>query len=59
MSITPGPNNLLLASSGVNFGLRRTLPMVFGISVGCAVQLALTTTLLALILSWAGMIRFT
>ena len=58
MSITPGPNNLLLASSGVNFGLRRTLPMVFGISVGCAVQLALTTTLLALILSWAGMIRF-
>lgn len=28
MSITPGPNNLLLASSGVNFGLRRTLPMV-------------------------------
>ena len=27
MSITPGPNNLLLASSGVNFGLRRTLPM--------------------------------
>ncbi|CAI2502044.1 LysE family translocator [Serratia proteamaculans] len=58
MSITPGPNNLLLASSGVNFGLRRTLPMVFGISVGCAVQLALTTTLLALILSSVGMIRF-
>ncbi len=32
MSITPGPNNLLLASSGVNFGLRRTLPMLFGIA---------------------------
>lgn len=58
MSITPGPNNLLLASSGVNFGLRRTLPMVFGISLGCGIQLALTTSLLALVLSWAGAIRF-
>ncbi len=58
MSITPGPNNLLLASSGVNFGLRRTLPMMFGISLGCAVQLALTSALLALILNWAGAIRF-
>ncbi|MFP3701842.1 LysE family translocator, partial [Burkholderia sp. SIMBA_013] len=38
MSITPGPNNLLLATSGVNFGMRRTLPMVFGILVGCALQ---------------------
>ncbi|MFC0228955.1 LysE family translocator [Serratia aquatilis] len=58
MSITPGPNNLMLASSGVHFGLRRTLPMMFGISLGCAVQLALTTTLLAMILNWAGAIRF-
>ncbi|WP_431224350.1 LysE family translocator [Serratia sp. L9] len=58
MSITPGPNNLLLASSGVNFGLRRTLPMIFGISLGCAAQLALTTVLLALILSWVSAIRF-
>ncbi len=48
MSITPGPNNLLLASSGVNFGLRRTLPMLLGICVGCAVQLAIIILLLAL-----------
>ena len=53
----PGPNNLLLASSGVNFGLRRTLPMLFGICVGCAVQLAIIIPLLALALSWAGVIR--
>jgi len=26
MSITPGPNNLMLLSSGARFGLRRTLP---------------------------------
>ncbi|MEM8266744.1 LysE family translocator, partial [Morganella morganii] len=51
-------NNLLLASSGVNFGLRRTLPMLFGIGAGCAVQLAIIIPLLALALSWAGVIRF-
>ncbi|KFK93741.1 MULTISPECIES: LysE family translocator [unclassified Serratia (in: enterobacteria)] len=58
MSITPGPNNLLLASSGVNFGIRRTLPMLLGIVAGCAVQLAFTTLLLAAALSWVGTIRF-
>ena len=36
MSITPGPNNLMLAASGVNFGLKRTLPHLIGISLGCA-----------------------
>ncbi len=41
MSITPGPNNLLLATSGVNFGLRRTLPMISGILLGCLLQTAL------------------
>lgn len=36
-SITPGPNNLMLAASGVGFGLRRTLPHMFGVCVGFAV----------------------
>ncbi|MCC3720217.1 LysE family translocator [Rouxiella badensis] len=57
MSITPGPNNLLLASSGVNFGLRKTLPMTFGITLGCALQCAVLTSLLAVILSWMTVIR--
>ena len=26
MSVTPGPNNMMLLASGVNFGLRRSLP---------------------------------
>ena len=30
MSITPGPNNLMLTASGANFGFRLTLPQVFG-----------------------------
>jgi len=33
-SITPGPNNIMLAISGVNFGLRRTFPQMLGISAG-------------------------
>lgn len=32
---TPGPNNLMLLASGVNFGVRRSLPHVAGIVVGC------------------------
>lgn len=33
-SWTPGPNNLMLAASGVNFGFRRTVPHMAGISLG-------------------------
>lgn len=33
-SITPGPNNILLTASGANFGFRRTLPHMLGISAG-------------------------
>ncbi|MCY1268829.1 Cysteine/O-acetylserine efflux protein [compost metagenome] len=33
-SITPGPNNMMLLASGVNFGVRRTLPHMLGISIG-------------------------
>jgi threonine/homoserine/homoserine lactone efflux protein len=33
-SVTPGPNNLMLLASGVNFGFRRTVPHIFGISAG-------------------------
>lgn len=39
MSITPGPNNVLLMSSGLRFGIRRTLPHMVGIQFGLAVQL--------------------
>ncbi|MEZ5551200.1 MAG: LysE family translocator [Pseudomonadales bacterium] len=35
-SITPGPNNLMLAASGVGFGFRRTLPHMVGVCVGFA-----------------------
>lgn len=34
MSGTPGPNNVMLATSGANFGFRRTLPHMIGINAG-------------------------
>ncbi len=33
-SLTPGPNNLMLMTSGVNFGFRRTIPHMLGIELG-------------------------
>ncbi|MBT1445863.1 LysE family translocator [Shewanella sp. JM162201] len=34
MTMTPGPNNVLLAQSGANFGVRRTLRHIVGIRLG-------------------------
>jgi threonine/homoserine/homoserine lactone efflux protein len=39
MGITPGPNNILVASSGVNFGFRATIPHILGITVGYPLML--------------------
>lgn len=39
MSITPGPNNVMLTASGANFGFRRTVPHILGIVTGFIVQL--------------------
>lgn len=40
-SITPGPNNMMLLASGVNFGLVRSVPHVLGISIGFGVMVVL------------------
>lgn len=34
MSVTPGPNNLMLMASGANFGLLRTVPHMLGVASG-------------------------
>jgi threonine/homoserine/homoserine lactone efflux protein len=39
MGITPGPNNILVASSGVNFGFRATVPHILGITIGYPLML--------------------
>jgi threonine/homoserine/homoserine lactone efflux protein len=38
-SITPGPNNLLVLTSGLNHGVPRSLPLIAGISLGFAFML--------------------
>ena len=38
-SVTPGPNNMMLLASGVNFGVKRTLPHWLGVSLGPFVML--------------------
>ncbi|NRA53835.1 MAG: LysE family translocator [Gammaproteobacteria bacterium] len=40
-TITPGPNNLMLMSSGANFGFKRTIPHMLGIGLGFAWMVAL------------------
>jgi threonine/homoserine/homoserine lactone efflux protein len=40
-SVTPGPNNMMLLASGVNFGFSRTLPHMLGISFGHALMVVL------------------
>ena len=40
-SITPGPNNFMLMSSGARFGFRRTLPHMLGVSLGFCVMVVL------------------
>ena len=33
-SVTPGPNNVMLTASGANFGFRRSMPHILGITLG-------------------------
>lgn len=40
-SVTPGPNNMMLLASGVNFGFRRTVPHMLGIGLGHALMVFL------------------
>jgi threonine/homoserine/homoserine lactone efflux protein len=39
-SITPGPNNLMLMTSGVKYGFGRTLPHLVGVVLGFALMIA-------------------
>ena len=50
MSLTPGPNNVMLASSGSRFGSRRTLPHMAGVTLGFPVMLFLVGIGLASVL---------
>ncbi|OGT24898.1 MAG: hypothetical protein A3G71_05850 [Gammaproteobacteria bacterium RIFCSPLOWO2_12_FULL_38_14] len=38
---SPGPTNILVASNGASFGLRRSMPLIAGINLGLVLQLIL------------------
>ena len=57
MSVTPGPNNIMLAASGVNFGFRRTLPHLLGVSAGNSVQVLIVASGLAWVMAWLDALR--
>lgn len=40
-SATPGPNNMMLMASGANFGLRRSIPHMLGVSLGFGLMVAM------------------
>ena len=40
-SITPGPNNLMLMSSGANFGFKQTIPHLLGVGIGFTLMIIL------------------
>ena len=41
MTLTPGPNNMLLTVSGASYGFRRTVPLIAGIVAGIVSLLTL------------------
>jgi threonine/homoserine/homoserine lactone efflux protein len=34
MSVTPGPNNVMITASGANFGFARSVPHILGVGIG-------------------------
>ncbi|MBV8970893.1 MAG: LysE family translocator [Sphingomonadaceae bacterium] len=61
-SITPGPNNLMLLASGINFGFRRTLPHMAGVALGFTVMVAIvgaaTASVTALVPGLLGIVKW-
>lgn len=56
-SWTPGPNNALLAASGVNFGLRRSLPHIWGVALGFMLMVFLVAVFLGEIFRQSALLR--
>ena len=50
-SITPGPNNLMLMTSGINFGFARTVPHMLGVAIGFTVMIVAVGAGVATVLS--------
>jgi len=42
---TPGPNNIIALSIGFNYGYKKAIPHVFGVTIGFPVMLVLVGTI--------------
>lgn len=56
-AFSPGPNNVLVASSGATFGLRRTWPHILGISLGFPLMIFLVGFFLGGLFQSSPMLR--
>ncbi|EAU48251.1 LysE family translocator [Salipiger bermudensis] len=54
---SPGPNVVLLTASGARFGIRRTLPHLFGVVLGVGITAGLTGLGIAALLQQAPMLE--
>lgn len=52
MAVTPGPNNTLLAASGLAFGFRKTVPLLLGLAAGCTVQFLICGSMFSWVSAW-------
>ena len=43
MFVTPGPNNIMLTTSGIKYGFKKTIPHILGIPLGHFVQISLVS----------------
>lgn len=50
-SFTPGPNNIMVTASGVNFGFARTVPHMAGVTIGFLVLVAASAAGLGVVFS--------
>jgi threonine/homoserine/homoserine lactone efflux protein len=57
MAFTPGPNNIMLAASGARFGIRPSLPHMWGVSLGFPLMVLLVGLGLASILLAAPLLQ--
>lgn len=50
MTFTPGPNNIMLATSGANYGIRRSMPHVLGVAFGFPAMLLIVASGVSIVL---------
>ncbi|SPH23579.1 Homoserine/homoserine lactone efflux protein [Defluviimonas aquaemixtae] len=56
---TPGPNNVMLAASGANFGVRRTVPHLLGVATGFPLMLLIVGLILGELFQASALLRET